>query len=80
MPMLKAAEMKVVTGDNPSPFQDEVNRLLSKEWTLHGDLKIISTASTPTGLIYLQALVKLMAFEPPSASPIAQPGVPLIMR
>lgn len=77
MPMLKASEMRIVTGDQPSQVQDEINRLLSKDWTLHGDLKVVHIT---TGLTYAQALVKLMAFEPPGASPIAQPGGPLIMR
>lgn len=75
--MLKASEMKIVTSDQPSGAQDEVNRLLSKDWTLHGDLKVVHTT---TGLTYVQALVKLMTFEPPGVSAIAQPGGPMLMR
>ena len=75
--MLKASEMKIVTSDNATSAQDEVNRLLSKDWTLHGDLKVVSHCGSMT---YAQALVKLMAFEPPGASAITQPGGPLIMR
>jgi hypothetical protein len=76
--MLKASEMKIVTNTEAQAAQDEVNRLLSKDWTLHGDLKVISHCGA---LTYAQALVKLQAFEPPGASPIAQPGGPgLFMR
>ena len=77
MPMFKASEMRIVSGDAPATVVEEVNRLLTKDWTLHGDLKVVHCS---TGMNYVQALVKLAAFEPPGASGITQMGGPLIMR
>lgn len=77
--MLKASEMKIVSGDQLQVVQDEINRLLSKDWTLHGDFKATlafenSESGYASRLFYVQALVRLQAFEPPAPSPIAVGG------
>jgi hypothetical protein len=74
--MLKASEIRIVVNTDSNQAQEEINRLLSKDWALHGDLKVVHSSS---GLSYTQALVRLMAFEPPGVSAIAQPGGPMIL-
>lgn len=77
--MLKPAEIKVVTANEPGELQTQLNRLLSarEPWTLHGDLKVVWGANQFT---YMQAVVRLEPMEIPGMSQL-QPagGIPLIM-
>ena len=82
--MLKAVEMKIVTGDSAQEVAEGVNRLLSKGYTLHGSLNVVYASA---GLTYTHALVKVEPVEVPGMSPLAMggpmpmpPGGPLFVR
>jgi hypothetical protein len=59
--MLKATEIKMVTATNLEMFQENINKLLKDNWTLHGEIKAVSHNG---GMTYIQPMVKLEMFEP----------------